>query len=71
MKSNPPPLKGKSRHTVTLVIEDLKERKKAGKKKYGVAHQSDNGRNHLLDAYEEAMDLCVYLRAELDKQGQL
>ena len=66
---NPPPKKGRARHTVDLVMLDLSLRKKAGEKKYGMAHQHDNGRNHLLDAYEEAMDLCVYLRAEIERRN--
>lgn len=68
MRKNPKPKKGKAKHTVDMVIADLKERKKAGKKKYGVAHQWDNGRNHILDAYEESLDQTVYLRAELEKR---
>jgi hypothetical protein len=67
MKSNPKPIKGNAKHTVDLVMADFKLRKKAGKKKYGVAHQHDNGRNHLLDLYEELMDACVYIRAQLEK----
>lgn len=69
MNTNPPPVKGVAEDTVDLVMKDLAQRKKAGVKKYGVAHQSDNGRNHLLDAYEECLDMAVYLRAELDKKN--
>lgn len=68
MRKNPSPKKGKATHTVDLVLEDFKERKKAGVKKYGVAHQHDNGRSHLLDLYEELMDACVYIRAQLEKE---
>ena len=48
-----------------LVIEDMKERKKMGKKKYGVPLRAHNGRNALQDAYEEALDLCQYLKQAL------
>jgi hypothetical protein len=68
VKPNPPPKKGKARPTVDLVLTDLRERKAMGIRKYGVAHQHDNGRDHLLDAYEEALDLAVYLRAELERR---
>ncbi len=63
---NPPPIAGVAPHTVDLVVADLQQRKEMGAKKYGVAHQSDNGRNHAVDLYEELMDACVYLRANLD-----
>ena len=61
-------MKGKARPTWELVVEDMNARDKMGEKKYGVRHQSDNGRNHLQDAYEEVLDLAVYLKAELMKR---
>ncbi|ADD80857.1 gp071 [Rhodococcus phage ReqiDocB7] len=42
-------------------IADMKARKEFGLKKYGTALQPHNGRNAIKDAYDEAMDLCVYL----------
>lgn len=45
-----------------LVMKDLAERKAIGIKRYGTALQPHNGRDALLDAYEEAQDLCMYLR---------
>ena len=45
-----------------LVMRDLQERKAIGIKRYGTALQPHNGRDALLDAYEEAQDLCMYLR---------
>ena len=53
-----------------LVIADIEERKQHGIRKYGTALQSGNGRNMLLDAYEEALDLAIYLRGMLDEQAQ-
>lgn len=44
------------------VIEDLKRRAEAGKKNYGTYLQVNNGRDSLLDAYEEAQDLTLYLK---------
>lgn len=66
--SNPPPWSGVARPTWELVIEDMRSRDNTGKLKYGVRHQHDNGRNHLQDAYEEALDLAVYLRAQIEKE---
>lgn len=45
-----------------LVAADLAERKSFGTRKYGTPLQAHNGRDALLDAYEEALDLCVYLK---------
>ena len=45
-----------------LVIEDMESRLNLGIERYGTGLQAGNGRDMLLDAYEEALDLCVYLR---------
>jgi hypothetical protein len=55
--------------TLDLVLADMRERDTIGRAKYGVALTSDNGRDHLVDAYQEALDLAVYLANELDKRG--
>jgi hypothetical protein len=48
-----------------LVIADMEARKQFGLKKYGTILQANNGRNALKDAYEEVLDLAVYLRQRL------
>lgn len=54
-----------------LVIDDLHERARAGRQEYGTYLQAHNGRDSLLDAYEEALDLCLYLRqALIEKEGE-
>lgn len=45
-----------------LVIADIEARKQVGIKRYGTVLQPFNGRSALLDAYQEALDLCQYLR---------
>ena len=60
----PPPTQGKVDVT-TEVIKDLEERAEIGAKKYGTRLQSHNGRRGIVDAYQEALDLCVYLKQEL------
>jgi hypothetical protein len=67
MKKQPMPVKNKNRPIVDLVIKDMKERKKQGIKTYGVALQAFNGRDALQDAYEEALDLAVYLKQALEE----
>lgn len=52
-----------------VVRDDMIARHHEGIRKYGVPLTSDNGRDHLVDAYQESLDLVVYLRAELDKRG--
>jgi len=48
-----------------LVVEDMMRRDAFGAAKYGVRLQPNNGRDFLRDAYEEALDLCVYLRGAI------
>ena len=51
-----------------LVIADMRERDRFGREKYGTPLQANNGRDHLIDAYQEALDLAVYLRGEIEKR---
>lgn len=43
------------------VLDDIRERKAMGLAKYGTTLQAHNGRDALVDAYQEALDLCAYL----------
>ena len=45
-----------------LVITDMAARDKLGRQRYGTPLQPFNGRDALIDAYQEALDLTVYLR---------
>lgn len=54
-----------------LVIRDMADRDTVGRKKYGVPLQPHNGRDSLTDAYQEALDLAVYLRTAIyERDGQ-
>ena len=54
-----------------LVLADIAERDRAGAAKYGVRLQPHNGRDMLTDAYQEALDLAVYLRgATCERDGR-
>jgi hypothetical protein len=54
-----------------LVVVDLQRRKAQGQQKYGTVLQGHNGRDPLIDAYQEALDLCQYLRQALfEKYGR-
>lgn len=45
-----------------LVMADMRDRDASGREKYGTPLQPMNGRDALVDAYQEALDLVVYLR---------
>lgn len=51
-----------------LVLNDIRERIEEGKLKYGVYLNANNGRDALWDAYEEAIDLCMYLRQRIEEE---
>lgn len=60
----PPPQPGRL-DVLPLVLADLQARSDAGLQKYGTRLQTENGRDALTDAYQEALDLCMYLRQAL------
>lgn len=63
--ANPNPVQSTSPAIWELVITDMHNRDKIGLERYGVRLQAHNGRDAILDAYEEALDLAVYLRQAL------
>lgn len=54
-----------------LVIDDLHARLKHGIETYGTGLQAGNGRDARRDAYEEAMDLTLYLRQLLEERAEI
>lgn len=46
----------------SLVIADIRARREVGIHRYGTPLQAHNGRDALLDAYQEVLDLACYLR---------
>ena len=53
-----------------LVVKDMLERNEEGAVKYNRYLQTDCPDNMLQHAYEEALDLCVYLKTQIEKQKQ-
>jgi ribosomal protein S10 len=51
-----------------LVIADMEKREQFGLRKHKTYLQIDDGRDHLIDAYQEALDLAVYLRQEIEQR---
>lgn len=66
--TQPPPTKSTRPSTWDLVIADMRERNQTGIRKYGTPLQPFNGRDNLIDAYQEALDLAVYLRNEIEQR---
>lgn len=54
-----------------LVLKDMEDRRRMGIIKYGVPVRADNGRDALVDAYQEALDLCVYLRQAIEQRNKV
>lgn len=54
-----------------LVIADMRERDNDGRRKYGTPLQANNGRDALVDAYQEALDLAVYLKQAIVERGKV
>lgn len=57
----PPPVPS-SGDVWALVLADMEERRRLGIARYGTPLQPHNGRDALVDAYQESLDLAVYLR---------
>ena len=57
----PAPHSGKL-NVIDYVMADISQRAAAGVQKYGMPLQTHNGRDALWDAYQEALDLAMYLR---------
>ena len=55
--------------TTALILADMRERDQVGRERYGTPLTSHNGRDHLVDAYQELLDSVVYLANELDEHG--
>ena len=64
------PQRNQSVPVIKYVIDDLITRAEFGRSKYGTYLQANNGRDTLMDAYQESLDLCMYLRqAILERDG--
>ena len=53
-----------------LVIGDMRARDQLGEARYATRLQPFNGRDVLVDAYQEALDLAVYLRQAIYERDQ-
>jgi hypothetical protein len=68
--SQPPPVEDAMPIQI-LVMQDIQARMEHGITKYGTALMPFNGRDGIQDAYEEALDLAVYIRQCVEEQRLL
>lgn len=59
-----------TREVIEMVISDARERDRVGRERYGVPLTPRNGRDSIVDAYQEALDLVVYLRNEMEEHDE-
>lgn len=59
--------KGSGVPIINLVMLDLEARAVIGEETYGERLKAHNGRNALIDAYQEALDLTMYLRQAIQE----
>lgn len=64
----PEPTPNDSTPVWELVVADMKARDQIGRARYGVPLQAGNGRDQLRDAYEECLDMAVYLRTAIEER---
>lgn len=64
----PMPAGGEGPDIWALVVDDMKERNEVGRRKYGQTLRAGDGRDHLIDAYQECLDMAVYLRQEIEER---
>lgn len=66
----PPPVPNERPAVWDLVIADMQARDRLGRERYGTPLQPHNGRDALVDAYQEALDLVVYLRQAIAERSK-
>lgn len=68
-QQEPDPVPNGSTPIWDLVVADMQDRDAMGRRNYGVPLQAHNGRDALVDAYHEALDLCAYLRQAIEERN--
>jgi hypothetical protein len=70
IEDQPAPISTTGRPIWDLVIADMAERDHIGRQRYGTPLQAHNGRDALVAAYQEALDLVVYLRQAIEERNR-
>lgn len=66
----PLPVKNDSDDIQSQVVADITRRRKVGISRYGTALQPHNGRDALLDLYEELLDGVMYVKQAMVERDQ-
>lgn len=61
---------GEGTEILPLVLKDLQDRATAGKLKYGTTLKTGNGRDVLLDIYQELLDAAMYIRQQMAERDE-
>jgi hypothetical protein len=67
--TQPMPVRSDRPDIQSMVIADIERRRQVGIERYGTALQPHNGRNALLDLYEELIDAAMYVKQRLVEEG--
>lgn len=67
-RPEPPPRPNAGVAVWDLVLADMRERDAIGARKYGTRLCAGDGRDSLIDAYQESLDQVVYLRKEIEER---
>jgi len=59
---------GKGAEIAELVKADIEARAQMGETKYGERLRANNGRNALMDLYQEILDAAMYIRQRLEEE---
>lgn len=68
VKEQPAPVRTGGPAVWDLVMDDMAQRDRVGSERYGTRLQPHNDRDALVDAYQEALDLSVYLRQRIEEE---
>lgn len=70
IKDQPPPTPKSSTPIWDLVIQDMQQRDQVGRERYGTPLQAFNGRDALVDLYQELLDAVVYCRQLIEEREE-
>jgi len=60
-----PTPQGTGEDVATIVQKDIEARARLGEEKYGERLTTQNGRDALVDAYQESLDIALYLKQKI------
>jgi hypothetical protein len=70
IQDQPAPKRNNGQSIWRLVIRDMCEREKLGIQRYGTPLQAHNGRDALVDLYQELLDACAYIRQAIEERAK-